>query len=53
MQWVATAIRNFLYIHWMMEHGDPAEEGDIWQEAVSSSGFELSLGVTQDSMSMA
>lgn len=49
MQWIASAIRNFLYAHWQIEHGEPAVLGDIWKEAVSASGFEFSLGVTQDS----
>lgn len=48
MQWVASAIRNFLYVHWDLEHGNPPGGGDVWTEAVSASGFEFSLGVTQD-----
>lgn len=48
MQWIASAIRNFLYVHWLIEHGEPAVLGDIWTEAISASGFEFSLGVTQD-----
>lgn len=48
MQWVTSAIREFLYCHWRAEHGDPADAGDIWDEAVSASGFESALGVIQD-----
>lgn len=48
MQWIASAIRNFLYVHWQAEHGQPYGAGDIWNEAVSASGFEFTLGVTQD-----
>jgi hypothetical protein len=51
MQWVAGAIRNFLYVHWQLEHGEPAAgSGNLWTEAVRASGFEFSLGVTQDPM---
>jgi len=48
MQWVASAIRNFLYVHWQTEHGQPYEAGDIWSDAVNESGFEFTLGVTQE-----
>lgn len=48
MQWVASAIRNFLYVYWQAEHGQPYDAGDVWSEAVSASGFEFTLGVTQD-----
>lgn len=50
MQWIASAIRNFLYVHWQIEHGDPVGSDDIWTEAVCASGFEFSLGVTQKPM---
>lgn len=48
MQWVTSAIREFLYSHWRAEHGEPASDHDLWEEAVSASGFESSLGVIQD-----
>lgn len=48
MQWIAGAIRNFLYVHWQLEHGGPAGTGQIWTEAVSASGFKYSLKVTQE-----
>ncbi len=50
MQWITNAIRNFLYVYWQLEHGEPADSGNLWAEAVSASGFEFSLGVTQDPM---
>jgi len=48
MQWLASAIRNFLYANWDIEHGELASADNIWIEAVRASGIKYSLGVTQD-----
>ncbi|NMG30625.1 ATP-binding protein [Aromatoleum evansii] len=48
MHWMATAIREVLYQYWEEDRGAPATDGGRWDVAVSESGFEWSLGVTQD-----
>lgn len=48
MHWMATAIRDVFYQYWETDRGAPATDGDKWAVAVSASGFEWSLGVTQD-----
>lgn len=50
MQWVAGAIRDFLYVQWQTEHGQLPSKEDAWESAISASGFEFTLGVTQDPM---
>lgn len=47
MQWMSSAIRNFLYLNWQQEHGEPADSGNLWMQSVSASGFADSLSVTQ------
>lgn len=42
MLWMASAIRNFLYIHWNSEHGKSAPEMNIWTQAVAESSYESS-----------
>lgn len=48
MQWVTGAIREVLYSYWRTEHGELADEGDLWERAIDASGFESALGVIQD-----
>lgn len=45
MQWIASTIRNYLFSYWHLEHGFPAESGDMWREAIQASGVEDTLGV--------
>ncbi|WP_157058466.1 ATP-binding protein [Azoarcus sp. CIB] len=43
MLWMASAVRNYLYLHWNMEHGGKIPDQNIWTMAVAESDYISSI----------